>query len=929
MRFTFIAIGTLKTILTALMLVGFLFPCAAAAITVRAGLEQNPPLSYMDKQGKPAGFLVDLLNHVAAKEGWQVIYQPDTFDRCLEKLRNGDIDLMVTIAYSKERAELYDYNKVNIISNWGMLYSVPGSKIQSYFDLEGKKIAVMRKDSHHQSLRSMLKNFGIHANYLEVDNFDQVFASLQQQQADAGVVGRFYALSAEGSYNVVATPIIFNPIEVHYAVRKGANNNLLQAIDSDLAELKAKPDSFYYKKLDRWFGGLGRGGLPEWIKPVAIGSSLLLVLLSTFILLLRSKVKQRTHHLEQEIAERMRAENELKISEENYRSFAGLTSDYVHRCTRIGSAPFRLKWMGGSIGSISGYTPEEIFEKGCWLPFVHPDDREAVSAYLFSLLPGDMKSIDFRFIAKHGETRWISEKARCVAGEQEGELILLGAATDITEKREVVEKLRESEELFRLFMRHTPVYTYIKQIEGSTSRVIQLSDNFIDLVGRPAEELRGLTMEQIFSLDFARKLIDDDVAVVTEAKSIQLDEELNGRHYKTIKFPILREGKDSLIAGFTIDDTERKFAEQALSQYADIVQNMQVGMYVYHLENLEDDHSLRLVAANPKSVTLLGLSEHDIIGRTIDDIFPNLRQAGIPERFAEVVRTGQSVEVEEFFYSDQRVKAAAFAFKVFPLPDNHVGVLFEDITLRKNAEAALHNINRELEQRVNQRTAELNELNKELTAFNYSISHDMRAPLIRIKGYADILLDTCAPKLSEEEMHYISRLKISSNRLDEHIEALLKLYQITHYDVYKEPLNISDLAVTILNGLQDFDPDRKVTFTVADGIVVNVDKVLMKEFLDNLFSNAWKHTSRKEGATIELGVMKQDGRDVYFVSDNGVGFNMDQIDNIFTPFLRLHQEDSGLGIGLASVQRIIHLHGGKIWAESREGEGAAFYFTFN
>ena len=163
--------------------------------------------------------------------------------------------------------------------------------------------------------------------------------------------------------------------------------------------------------------------------------------------------------------------------------------------------------------------------------------------------------------------------------------------------------------------------------------------------------------------------------------------------------------------------------------------------------------------------------------------------------------------------------------------------------------------------------------------------------------------------------------------MDEHIEALVKLYQIHRVNLYLEPVNLSALALTIVNGLQDLDPNRKITIVVAEGMVVNADKLFIKEFLDNLISNAWKFTAGKEDARIEFGLRNLDGRAVYFVRDNGVGFNMNLVDNLFTPFLRLHQEDSGLGIGLASAQRIIRLHGGEIWAESKEGEGATFYFT--
>jgi PAS domain S-box-containing protein len=387
-------------------------------------------------------------------------------------------------------------------------------------------------------------------------------------------------------------------------------------------------------------------------------------------------------------------------------------------------------------------------------------------------------------------------------------------------------------------------------------------------------------------------------------------------------------GSDRIIA-VVRDISERKRAEYELSQSADIIRNMQVGLYVFRLGNSEDDHTLQMVAANPMSASLLGLTEADIVGRPIDEIFPNLRKAGIPEKFAHVVRTGQAIEVEDFFYGDQNVHDSFFDFKAFPLPDNCVGVLFEDITLRQHAEAALQNMNKELEARVDQRTAELKTLNSELHAFNYSISYDMRAPLTRIKWYANTLMDICAAKLSKEELQYLSRLRAASHRLDEHIEALLKLYQIDHGDFYIEPVNLSELALTIVHDLQSFESDRKVTFTVADGMILNADKMLMKAFLDNLLSNAWKYTAGKEDAKIEFGITTRDGKDVYFVKDNGIGFNMDQADNIFTPFLRLHKEDNGLGIGLASMQRIIRLHGGRIWAESKDGEGATFYFTLH
>jgi len=154
---------------------------------------------------------------------------------------------------------------------------------------------------------------------------------------------------------------------------------------------------------------------------------------------LEEQVRERTAELLKEIGERIKSEEQLKASEENYRCFTGLTSDYVYKCARTGTAPFRVKWIGGAVDAISGYSAYEIYELGCWLPLVHPDDREAVASDLFNLIPGELKQLEFRLVTKQGEIRWISEKSRCESGE-EGDLILFGAATDITERKRAEEE---------------------------------------------------------------------------------------------------------------------------------------------------------------------------------------------------------------------------------------------------------------------------------------------------------------------------------------------------------------------------------------------------------------------------------------------------------------------------------------------------------
>lgn len=334
-------------ILTALFFSSLLFSLFPAPGNTVAGtklkidLEQNPPLSFMNDQGKAGGILITLLEHIAKEEGWELEYVPASFNKCLENLQNREIDLMVTIALTPERAKIFDFNRVNVIANWGQLYASANTSIQSYFDLSGKEVAVVSKDSHQQTFRTMLDRFGIKTHYIEVDNFADVFHLLENKQVDAGVVGRFYALQNEKNFKgIKPTPLIFNPIEVHYAVPKGMHANLLATLDQHLTNLQANKSSFYYQTLDNWLGLIGQRGLPHWLQLSFISTAGIILLLLFFNLALRSRVKSRTKHLELEILERNRAEKSLRASEHKYRELVENANSIILRMDCNGNILF-------------------------------------------------------------------------------------------------------------------------------------------------------------------------------------------------------------------------------------------------------------------------------------------------------------------------------------------------------------------------------------------------------------------------------------------------------------------------------------------------------------------------------------------------------------------------------------------------------------
>ncbi len=237
--------------------------------------------------------------------------------------------------------------------------------------------------------------------------------------------------------------------------------------------------------------------------------------------------------------------------------------------------------------------------------------------------------------------------------------------------------------------------------------------------------------------------------------------------------------------------------------------------------------------------------------------------------------------------------------------------------------------NEELESRVEQRTHELEVSNQELEAFSYSVSHDLRAPLRTIDGFSLALEEDFAEKLDAQGRDHISRVRNGVQRMGTLIDSLLQLSRVTRSDTQRERVDLSQLATLVFREIQTGDPEREVNWIAQPGVMAEADPRLMRIAFENLIGNAWKFTARTPGATITFGSSRQNGKTVYFLRDNGAGFDMQYVDRLFTAFQRLHGERDfkGSGIGLATVSRIIRRHRGSIWAEGEPGKGATFFFT--
>jgi PAS domain S-box-containing protein len=313
---------------------------------------------------------------------------------------------------------------------------------------------------------------------------------------------------------------------------------------------------------------------------------------------------------------------------------------------------------------------------------------------------------------------------------------------------------------------------------------------------------------------------------------------------------------------------------------------------------------------------LLGFKAKDIIGKRVTHLLPGIEKDAIDwiGKYGKVALTGKPAHFDS--YSEALKKW--YAISAFSQSRGFFAVTFSDITERKLAEDSLKRYALELES-----------ANKELESFSYTVSHDLRAPLRSLDGYSEALLEDYAGKLDDQGKKWLRNIRSSSVHMGQLIEDILGLSRVVRAELKFTKVDLSEIAQSQAAVLLEREPERKVEFVIAPGLEAVGDKNLIELVLQNLLGNAFKFTSKSQSASIEFGLVRQNGDRVFFIRDNGSGFDMKYLDKLFKPFQRLHsdKEYAGTGIGLATVQRIIQRHGGRVWAEGQVNRGATFYFT--
>jgi len=467
-------------------------------------------------------------------------------------------------------------------------------------------------------------------------------------------------------------------------------------------------------------------------------------------------------------------------------------------------------------------------------------------------------------------------------------------------------------------------------LDVDTGRITDVNPFLVELLGFSHDEMVGKTVGELSPFK-------DVVSNQNMLERLQKDgyvryenlplETRDGRK-KAVEFVsnVYQAGDKKVIQCNVRDITERKQVETALIRLAAIVESSDDAIMGKDLNGI-------ITSWNKGAEKIFGYTAGEIVGTSVMRLIPTDRQQE-ENRVLENIKRGNSVAHFETLRQAKDGRLINVSITVSPIKDvtgEIIGVskVAHDITDRKTAEEKIRQLNVELEQRVAERTAELEVANKELEAFSYSISHDLRAPLRAVNGFAGIVLEDFGAQLPEEGRSHLERIRAGALRMGALIDDLLAFSRLSRQAVNRQNVNTVKLVQNVLDELRPQREGRQLEIQIGNLPVCHGDPALLKQIWVNLVSNAIKYTRGREPAIVEIGCARENNENVFFVRDNGAGFDMQYANKLFGVFQRLHRADEfeGTGVGLAIVQRIVHRHGGRVWAKAEVNHGATFYFT--
>lgn len=630
------------------------------------------------------------------------------------------------------------------------------------------------------------------------------------------------------------------------------------------------------------------------------------------------------HSVGIDITARKRAEDALRESEALWRSITESSSDHIVTLDENLNIQF--------VNFTSpGLTREQLIGTPIYNYVASERQQEIKQILEQALRTGERCSYETEYQDPEGGT--IYYESLVAPKIVEGNIVGLTLnARDVTERKRVQEALRANEERLRLLVSQADFILW--SVDRDLKFTSSLGGGLYSLGLEPNQVVKsGLNLKQFFQNDSPDFWPLKAHLEALEGHSVTYENEWQDRIFQTQVSP-QRDENGNIVGcvGVAIDVTDRKRAEEALRE-SEARQNKaqevgHVGTWDWTPQTGEliwSDETYRILGYSPREV----IPSYELF---LEHVHPVDREY-LNHAVQKTLQENRPYNVDCRITAKNGEEKIANAqgnvrYDEHGVPVQMLGT-FQDITERKKIEEELKQYRSHLEELVATRTAELESSNKELESYSYSIAHDLRSPLRAITGFSQILKDEAQDRLDAGDMEILERIIAAGKNMSELIDDILELSRITRTELHYEKVDLTIIGNNILDRLNHAHQEREVQWQIEENLMVRGDSRLLEVAMQNLIENAWKYTRGKQPTKIQLGKEKMGKEVVYFIKDNGVGFDMKYQNQLFKPFNRLHASEDfeGTGIGLATVQRIIQRHGGKIWAEGEEGKGATFYFT--
>ncbi|EEF60977.1 multi-sensor signal transduction histidine kinase [Pedosphaera parvula Ellin514] len=631
---------------------------------------------------------------------------------------------------------------------------------------------------------------------------------------------------------------------------------------------------------------------------------------------------------------RKQAEAALRKSEEQLRALIENVTDYAIYMLDIEGRV--ASWNAGA-ERMKGYQAEEVIGKPFSVFFSGEDAESRIPESLLRRSPIEGTTKHQGWCVRKDGTRFCASWSITPVRDGSGKINGFSTVTrDVTEQAKAEEALQKSEERYRLLVEFSPCGVLVH----SGGRVIFSNSTAAKMLGaKDLQQMLGRSIRDFIHPD-CWAAVEKRIESLHAGKIVPFLEEIwvgfDGRPVDVMvgATPLVfeKDFENPVIQVIALDISELKRSEEDLRKSEERFRLAVESVKDYAIYMLDKDG--RVTSWNEGAERITGLGADEVLSKVVNHCEPDNKKAK-KEAAKELERAAMEGRIQNEGWCQRKDGSSYYAIwtvtAVKDAADTITGFLkvARDVTERKQHEEQVARWNTELEQRVAERTAQLEAANKELEAFSYSVSHDLRAPLRHIDGFVDILQTTALEKLDEESRQHLQTIADSAKQMAKLIDDLLGFSRMSRVKMNKRQVNLATLVQDAARHLQGDMKGRAIEWAIGDLPTVEGDPEMLRQVFMNLIDNALKYSRNQKKARVEIGSFPEEDDNVVFVRDNGVGFDMRYADKLFGVFQRLHRaaEFEGTGVGLANVRRIIHRHGGRTWAEGEINAGATFYFT--